>query len=60
MQFYDPSNPKHKLLKSKRGKQCSVPHSGEMTRYNYVQRIIITYIDVDCYEHNFRYGSDEH
>ena len=28
--------------------------------YNYVQSAIITYISVECYENNYKYGSDAH
>ena len=32
---------------------------GHMTRNRYVQKVMITYIEVDCYERNFKYGSDK-
>ena len=30
-----------------------------MKRYKYVQQFIIVYIEVKCYEQNFKYGSDK-
>ena len=30
-----------------------------MAREKYVQVVMITYIEVDCYEQNFKYGSDK-
>ena len=57
--FYNDKNAAHRKLKSKYGKEAYDPPTGQMKRYKYVQRFIIVYIEVKCYEQNFKYGSDQ-
>ena len=56
---YNDLNEAHKKLKSKYGKLYFDTHTGEMKRIKYVQKVMIVYIEVKCYEHNFKYGSDK-
>ena len=46
-------------MKSKYGKEAYDPPTGQMKRYKYDQRFILVYIEVKCYEQNFKYGSDQ-
>ena len=59
--FYDPDKPKHTTLKKNWENNIfrNADGGGHMTREKYVQVVMITYIVVDCYEHNFKYGSDQ-
>jgi hypothetical protein len=54
-----------KTIKNQRklGKEYIIPYAdgngGSLNRHKYDQKVIITYIEVDCYEHNFKYGRDK-